>query len=144
MYFKTVFCMALTLGALSASALEIRNPRCEYRVNPLGIDAAHPRLSWELSSDQRGMVQESYRILVASAPDLLNRNQGDLWDSGIVQSDRSIQVQYAGKKLESKTLCHWKVLVRTTDGNFRMGIYRMGHWGRSRVLPPILRRYPSF
>jgi alpha-L-rhamnosidase len=136
--------MALTLGALSASALEIRNPRCEYRVNPLGIDAAHPRLSWELSSDQRGMVQESYRILVASAPDLLNRNQGDLWDSGIVQSDRSIQVQYAGKKLESKTLCHWKVLVRTTDGNFRMGIYRMGHWGRSRVLPPILRRYPSF
>ena len=82
MYFKTVFCMALALGALSASALEIRNPRCEYRVNPLGIDAAHPRLSWELSSDQRGMVQESYRILVASAPDLLNRNQGDLWDSG--------------------------------------------------------------
>ncbi len=104
MYFKTVFCMALALGALSASALEIRNPRCEYRVNPLGIDAAHPRLSWELSSDQRGMVQESYRILVASAPDLLNRNQGDLWDSGIVQSDRSVQVQYAGKPLESKTL----------------------------------------
>ena len=136
MYFKTVFCMALALGALSASALEIRNPRCEYRVNPLGIDAAHPRLSWELSSDQRGMVQESYRILVASAPDLLNRNQGDLWDSGIVQSDRSIQVHYTGKPLESKTPCHWKVLVKTIDGTqaesapafWSMGILEPHEW----------------
>ena len=93
MNFKTVFCMALALGGLSASALEIRNPRCEYRVNPLGIDAVKPRLSWEFFSNQRGVMQENYRILVASSLERLNRNQGDLWDSGIVQSDRSIQVQ---------------------------------------------------
>ncbi|NLH15621.1 MAG: hypothetical protein GX455_03475, partial [Phycisphaerae bacterium] len=27
-------------------ALEVEYLRCEYRVNPLGIDAAAPRLSW--------------------------------------------------------------------------------------------------
>lgn len=45
------------LGSLDASALEIQNPRCEYRVNPLGLDVTHPRLSWELASDQRGVRQ---------------------------------------------------------------------------------------
>lgn len=48
-------------------ALKIKNIRCEYRVNPLGVDALRPRLSWELSSSKRGVIQESDRILVASS-----------------------------------------------------------------------------
>jgi hypothetical protein len=34
-------------------------------VNPLGIDATAPRLSWAARSDQRGQIQSAYRILVA-------------------------------------------------------------------------------
>jgi alpha-L-rhamnosidase len=36
-------------------------------------------------------------VLVASSPDLLAKDQGDLWDSKKVASDQSIQVEYAGK-----------------------------------------------
>ena len=48
-------------------------------------------------------------MLVASTPELLAKDQGDLWDSGKVASDQSIQVEYAGKPLRSRTRCHWKV-----------------------------------
>ena len=50
-------------------------------------------------------------MLVASTPELLAKDQGDLWDSGKVASDQSIQVEYAGKPLESRQVCHWKVRV---------------------------------
>ena len=40
--------------------------RCEYLVNPLGIDAVGPRLSWIVQSGEREQVQTAYRVLVAS------------------------------------------------------------------------------
>ena len=43
-------CLMATVAMLScvpaASAADVTNLRCEYRVNPLGIDAEKPRLSW--------------------------------------------------------------------------------------------------
>ncbi|MEI6780904.1 MAG: hypothetical protein WCQ21_08305 [Verrucomicrobiota bacterium] len=113
---------SLTLGALLWTpvaflhAAEVANLRCEYRENPLGIDAAAPRLSWVMTSDRRGERQTAYRVLVASTPDLLAKDRGDLWDSGKVESDRSIQVEYAGKPLGSQMRCHWKVRVWAKDG----------------------------
>jgi len=90
--------------------------RCEYRENPLGIDAEKPRLSWKIEarsqkSEIRGQRQTAYQVLVASSEELLKKNKGDLWDSGKVASDRSIQVEYQGKPLESRMYCHWKVRV---------------------------------
>jgi alpha-L-rhamnosidase len=64
--------------------LEFQNLRCEYLVNPLGIDVAEPRFSWTLESDRRGQAQTAYRILVASNPKLLDKETGDLWDRGKV------------------------------------------------------------
>jgi alpha-L-rhamnosidase len=55
-----------SIGALHAA--EVVDLRCEYRVNPLGIDVLKPRLSWEMKSDRRGEVQTAYQILVASTP----------------------------------------------------------------------------
>ena len=122
----------------AASADILTNLRCEYRDNPLGIDAEKPRLSWviekrdqnagralanpekpgealtgmaEGNSEVRDQKQSAYQVLVASTPELLAKDQGDLWDSGKVASDQSIQVEYGGKPLESRMLCHWKVRV---------------------------------
>ncbi len=101
-------------GLTSAFAAEIIQPgelRCEYHVNPLGIDNAKPRLSWQLESDQRNQQQSAYRILVASSPERLEKNTGDLWDSGKVRSNESIQIEYQGKPLVSRQRCYWKVMV---------------------------------
>lgn len=87
--------------------------RCEYQYDPIGIDAAQPRLSWILQSDEREQRQTAYRVLVASSPELLAKDQGDLWDSGRVESEETIQISYAGSKLGPGQQCWWK--VRTWD-----------------------------
>ncbi len=90
--------------------------RCEYLVNPLGLDVSQPRLDWILtgtSETPRNLSQGSYQILVASSPELLARDQGDLWDSGKVASGETAHIAYAGKPLASREICCWK--VRVTD-----------------------------
>ena len=91
------------------AGIEVENLRCEYRNNPQGIDETLPRLSWQLDSKERGAQQTAYHILVASTPELLKKNTGDLWDSGKVVSSASIHVVYAGKPLGSRQTCFWKV-----------------------------------
>ncbi|MEI6071649.1 MAG: glycoside hydrolase family 78 protein [Verrucomicrobiae bacterium] len=90
--------------------------RCESLVNPIGLDINKPRLGWVINSDRRGERQTAYQILVASTPELLAKDQGDLWDSGKVDSDQQNQVEYAGKPLESRLRCHWKVRIWDKDG----------------------------
>lgn len=85
--------------------------RSEYLANPEGIDTRFPRLSWQMQSSERGAKQSAYRVLVASSLELLNQNQGDLWDSGKVVSDQSHIVPYAGKPLHSEMTCFWKVKI---------------------------------
>ena len=104
----------------AARAAEVADPRCEYLADPLGIDAAKPRLSWVIEETnpvpaERGLAQTAYQILVASTPELLAKDQGDLWDSGKVASDRSSQIEYAGKPLTSRQPCYWKVGVFTNS-----------------------------
>jgi len=118
-------CLIIGIGMLSCipsvSSANPTNLRCEYRSNPCGIDVQEPRLSWLMETagqmtEVRGQKQAAYQVLVASTPGLLATDRGDLWDSNKVASDQSIQVEYAGKPLESRVVCHWKVRVWDKDG----------------------------
>jgi len=83
--------------------------RCEYLSEPLGVDTASPRLSWQLESPARGDRQTAFQILLASAPELLRSDIGDYWDTGRVETDRAASVEYAGESLQSCARYHWKV-----------------------------------
>ena len=110
----------LTDGAILAEAASKPVPvqlRCEYLNSPLGIEAMRPRLSWIITSDQRGQKQMAYQVLVASSESLLMQNKGDLWDTGKVQSEQSVLVAYNGKPLASEMQCFWKVRVWGMDQN---------------------------
>jgi alpha-L-rhamnosidase len=133
----------------AAHAADLTNLRCEYRTDPLGIDAEKPRLSWVIEdrsprTEVRGQKQTAYQVLVASLKDLLKKNQGDLWDSGKVASDQSIQVEYTGKPLESRTVCHWKVRVWDKDAKaldwskpatWSMGLLKPDDWQAKWIKP---------
>ena len=109
--------LVIQLTVLSCAAgVQVKNLLCEYRVNPLGIDATAPRLCWQLQSDERGQRQMAYRILVASSADQLKRGQGDLWDSGKVDSDQSLHIRYAGQPLAAQKQCFWQVQTWDQDG----------------------------
>lgn len=85
--------------------------RCEYRRSPLGIDQIYPRLSWKLKAEGKNRKQKAYQILVSSSEENIRRNKGDLWNSGMVVSDQSINIKYQGKNLESRMICWWKVRI---------------------------------
>jgi alpha-L-rhamnosidase len=102
----------LPLFAVAAlGAVKVTDLRCESLVNPQGIDAIQPRLSWILQSKERGRAQYAYQILVASSAAKLKAGQADLWDSGRVVSPQSVLVPYGGSKLSSHQECSWKVRV---------------------------------
>ena len=131
---------AAPLAALHAAAAV--DLSCEYLNNPLGIDVARPRLSWKIADGQskttnqksempRGVQQTAYQVLVASSEKLLKEGKADLWDSGKVESDQSIQVEYAGKTLTSRMQCFWKVRVWTTKletGNWKLEKAKCSGW----------------
>ncbi len=99
-----------------AQGVHTENLRCEYKVEPVGIDQRIPRLSWELRSDLRGTAQTAYQVLVSDSQELLQANKGNLWDSGKRNASTSIQVKYAGKPLESAKTYYWKVRVWDNKG----------------------------
>lgn len=81
---------------------------CEYRINPLGIDIKKPRISWKIQSDQRGTMQKAYQIQVSAGCDDFT---DILWDTGMVYSDESIQIEYGGPDVTPRTRYFYRVKV---------------------------------
>lgn len=126
-------------GAKAADALRIAHLQCEMKEAPVGIDVRTPRFSWQQQTEKRGLLQTAYQILVASSPEKLARNEGDLWNSGKVLSAQSVLVPYAGKPLQSRQDCFWKVQVWANNSSpvwsspatFRMGLLQPSDWKAS-------------
>ncbi len=88
---------------------------CEYRTNTLGIDESTPLLGWKILSDDRAQKQTGYHVLISSSIDKLNKGIGDMWDTGMIKSDQSVNVVYKGKPLKSLMRYFWKVRVWDKD-----------------------------
>lgn len=136
---KTIGLMVWLFLSLTAFAQpSVDALRCELLTNPIGVDKTSPRLSWQIQTDERNVVQTAYHILVASSPENLAQNIGDLWDSGRKISDNSIAVFYEGKALKSDTEVFWKVKVYTNKGesewsapaSWRVGLLYYKDWNR--------------
>lgn len=92
----------------------VRDLRCEYLTDPLGIDTPRPRFSWIMvdPGHTRGLKQTARQIVV-EGDDLAAGATGRvvLWDSGRVDSSESVNIEYGGPPLTSNRNCHWKVRV---------------------------------
>ncbi|MFW6437606.1 MAG: family 78 glycoside hydrolase catalytic domain [Armatimonadota bacterium] len=119
---------------------------CEFRIDPLGIDARAPRLSW-----LRPSLQAGYHIQVASSREALIAGDADLWDSGQVQSDSSVGVQYAGSELASRDRCWWRVRTFAPDGTgsawsepawWEMGLLEANDWRGDWIRAPKMDAMP--
>jgi alpha-L-rhamnosidase len=110
--FLPMLIAVLAFAAISfAAQATVQNLRCEYKVNPVGIDVLQPRLSWQLSSGDRGMMQSAYQIRVAERAEALSNSP--VWDSGRVESADSHLVTYRGPALRSAGRYYWQVRVWT-------------------------------
>jgi len=111
--FVLAFLAALAGGPSRAAAAPLTPYflRCEYLVDPLGIDETAPRLSWLVTSKERGEKQTAYQVLVADSELILQQDVANLWNSGKIYSDNTTAVVYKGLDLTSGTVCYWKVRV---------------------------------
>ena len=89
-----VLCALILVPNISAENITIKNLRCEYLKNPLGVDVPTPRLSWIVESDQNGQKQTAYHILVSTSQQNLDNDIGDAWDSKKTDTGQSIQIYY--------------------------------------------------
>ena len=106
-------------------------------VNPSGIDVLLPRLSWYSESLQRGSKTTAYNIIVSSSIKNLNVDNGDLWDSKKVISDRDMNIIYGDKNFSSGMDCFWKVKIWDDKDNewdlkmpakWSMGLLNKSDW----------------
>ena len=111
--------------------------RCENLVQPLGVDTRVPRFSWKLQSSERGQAQTSYRACVASSKAILDAGGADLWDSGKIDSDQTLEIVYSGKPLSSAARYYWRVKVWdklkqesawSEVSWFETGLFETGDW----------------
>lgn len=138
-----IIAFALFLSGCNGNGtLKIYDQKCENLQNPLGIDKTTPRFSWKIQSNKNGTEQRAYQVMVASKPDLLKNNQGDLWNSERIASSASILVPYGGKPLNSGMNYYWKVRVWDEDGNvsswssiaeFSIGLLNKEDWQASYI-----------
>lgn len=92
--------------------------RCENLVDPVGIDAIVPRLSWKLDaaySDAHDLKQNCYEIVVASEKSKLSPEKADIWASGSVSSRSTYGVEVPTRKLMPNKKYFWKVRVWDQD-----------------------------
>src|SRR5260370_11395152 len=135
-----------TANALGDAPLGVKNLRCEYKVDPVGIDVRKPRLSWELVSAERGVLQTGYEIRVAASEVELGKGKL-IWESGKQSSDASIQVEYGGPALVSRRIYYWQVRVADNHGHlsdwskvahWEMGLLETADWKTKWITPDLV------
>ena len=137
-----VFCLTtlclVTFSLVLSAKVQPTNLKCEYLTNPEGIDMQSPRFFWNVTSDEDGQYQTAYQILISTSKEKLDKNIGDIFDSKKVNSSKSTQIEYNGKKLKPASHYYWKVKIwdknkKVSDwsmiANFSTGLFSVKDWG---------------
>ena len=125
---KRITILFLTLiGLVSCNnTLDIRivNPNVEQQVHPQALATNQPRFSWQYESAESNVVQQDYRIIVASTAENAQKGIGDLWDSKTVASNQMLNIPMLGlsvtyEPFQSRDKAFWKVITTVTANGGR-------------------------
>ncbi|GAB2814633.1 family 78 glycoside hydrolase catalytic domain [Ferruginibacter profundus] len=124
-FIGTLISLQFVMAQVSVTSLLTENLS-----NPLSIDVATPRLSWQLASSKRNVVQTAYECKVMNGKTVV-------WSSGKVPSSQSVMIPYAGRELQSGRQYTWQVKVWDNYGAasawsnvaaFKMGLLNASDW----------------
>ena len=139
-------CTLLATAAPDRVPFSVVALKCEYKINPLGIDIVKPRLSWKTITDRRGWMQAAYQIRVAPSLSALSAGKNLVWDSGRIDSDASIHQVYDGQALQSGQRYYWQVRVWENHADpsewsepacWEMGLLNLSEWQASWIQPEL-------
>lgn len=112
------------------------NLQTEYLINPIGIDAPQPRLSWQLQDNRQGAEQTAYRIVVDKDSAAVLEGKSSVWNSGWINAASRL-VTYNGTALQPFTRYFWRVelagkdkrkLGASTIASFETGMMDSKNW----------------
>ncbi|WP_132053789.1 family 78 glycoside hydrolase catalytic domain [Pseudocnuella soli] len=128
---------AMVFGA--AAQLKVHHLLTENKPNPLGVDAAQPRFSWQLDAgNRRNVLQTAYELVVQT-------DDGQpVWRTGKVATPQSVLVPFKGPALASGKRYNWQVRVWDNAGNasdwsepsfWQMGLLKPSDWKAQWIEP---------
>jgi alpha-L-rhamnosidase len=103
-----------TKDGVSSMQSTVYDLTCSDARSPVGIDCL-PVFSWKYCLPAGKKHQQAYRIAVASSEARLTSETYDCWDSGIMESEASHFIAYAGSPLTPRTAYWWRVTVYDED-----------------------------
>lgn len=147
-------CLFLIIFNTKTRAENIEGLRVEYirlTDNVLIADSL-PEYSWIVPCKLGS--QNSYQIIVASSQDNIDKNIGDIWDSGRIISSQSTAVEHNGISLLPNSKYYWKVrlwnkknkvtpyssLQKFTTGNFSDNISTPNIFHIERISPVVVNK----
>ena len=113
MKFRMTIVLAGLLSCLQLLALDVDHLRVMSLVNPSPVDMKEPNFSWQLQSEEYGVLQTSYQLSVSTDAE----GADVVWTSGVVESDQSVRVVAKGITLQPATRYYWRVSVTDNHGN---------------------------
>ena len=113
--FLSTILLAVLFSACG-NPIEITNLTIESQDGSQPLATAQPRFSWQYKTDKSNVMQTTYRIVVASTPENAQQGVGDLWDSGVIESENMLYIPYQGTELHSRDIAYWKVYATLTYG----------------------------
>ncbi len=137
LYIALLFIGIGTVKAVSgAQPVTATALKCEYLITPIGIDARHPRLTWQMADAAQGAAQSAYQLFVGTDSLAVNEGKGDSWATAKVLSAANL-VSYTGKALQPFTKYFWRVYLWDKTGkkrspsattSFETGMMDMRNW----------------
>jgi len=143
MNLKFICCVfvSLSLNAFIVNAqTEVVTAFCENKISPFGVNPEEIIFSWEMQSNDMIVAQTAYQLVIASTNGKIKAGKFDVYNSGIVKSSQSIQVEYKGKEMHSGQTYYWKVRVWDNKNKasewcniqiFTTGLFSKKDWGNA-------------
>lgn len=112
----------------------------EYLTNPSGLDVIKPRFSWKLSTtneNEFGQKQVAFKVLVSDNKEALEKDIGNIWDTGWINSNNTKLIEYNGASLKSDNFYFWKVRIKDENNreslfseisNWHTGLFSQSEW----------------
>lgn len=113
--FLIFFVLKISTSTLAKDKITVSGLTTNHFNNPGGV-LHQPLFSWKLASNDKGIAQSAYQIIVSSSQEGCRKGTGDIWDTKKVKSNKQLNIPFEGKNLESSKVYYWRIRVWDNDG----------------------------